>query len=137
MLSSKTRRVVKSHKWNKHSNTSQFFARIRDNFDSAVDDLTLLARELDEKQLQEMFTEEKLEKLIKAIMMPGKYSSRVRKIDRSRLFFCGRMMVLWSLTGIERTFENPWAKRYFLEHKEPLLNMLDTIYYEKRPDLIK
>ena len=57
MLKATTKKRIKEHKWNEHSNKSLFFKRIKDQSDAALEDLTLLANELDEAQLKEIFTE--------------------------------------------------------------------------------
>jgi len=54
MFRNKTRKRIKEHNWNDHSNTSQFFSRIEEQTDDAIKDLTLVANNLNEKQLEEI-----------------------------------------------------------------------------------
>jgi len=51
-------------------NPYQGLRRIERTCDLAISDLTLVAERMDEKQLQEIFTEEKLDPLIQALLNP-------------------------------------------------------------------
>ena len=62
MLRVDTRRRIKSQKWEKHSNKNQMFQRIKEQTDSALADLTLIAENFPEERLEQIFTEEKLAK---------------------------------------------------------------------------
>ena len=70
MLSESTRKRIKQRKIYKHSNPSQLLKRVREQSNQAIKDLTLVAENLEEEQLQEIFTSEKLAPLILAILEP-------------------------------------------------------------------
>ena len=70
MLSESTRKRIKAQKMGKHSNPSQFATRVKNLSLSALDDLALIAEKLDEEQLKEIFTPEKLRPLILALLKP-------------------------------------------------------------------
>ena len=123
MLSKKTRKRVQEHNWNEHSNTSQFFQRLKLQADTAINDLTLLASKLDEKQLQEIFTVEKLEPFIRALIRVGK--------DRDRNFMIGHMLLKWSLNYTGAMLDNKWAKELYQQHEVPLREMLEMLYHER------
>lgn len=124
MLSKKTRKRVQEHNWNEHSNTSQFFQRLKQQADTAINDLTLLASKLDEKQLQEIFTVKKLEPFIRALIRVGK--------DRDRNFMIGHMLLKWSLNYTGAMLDNKWAKELYQQHEVPLRDMLEILYHERR-----
>ena len=70
MLSESTRKRIKQRKIYKHSNPSQLLKRVRKQSSEAIKDLTLIAKNLEEEQLQEIFTSEKLAPLMEAILQP-------------------------------------------------------------------
>ena len=70
MLSESTRKRIKQRKIYKHSNPSQLLKRVRKHSSEAIKDLTLIAKNLEEEQLQEIFTSEKLAPLMEAILQP-------------------------------------------------------------------
>ncbi len=70
MLSESTRKRIKQRKIYKHSNPSQLLKRVREQSSEAIKDLTLIAKNLEEEQLQEIFTSEKLAQLMEAILEP-------------------------------------------------------------------
>ncbi|MCH7649344.1 MAG: hypothetical protein IIA83_12165 [Thaumarchaeota archaeon] len=70
MLSESTRKRIKQRKIYKHSNPSQLLKRVREQSSKAIKDLTLIAKNLEEGQLQEIFTSEKLAPLMEAILQP-------------------------------------------------------------------
>ena len=70
MLSESTRKRIKQRKIYKHSNPSQLLKRVREQSSEAIKDLTLIAKNLEEEQLQEIFTSEKLAPLMEAILQP-------------------------------------------------------------------
>ena len=74
MLSESTRKRIKQRKIYKHSNPSQLLKRVREQSSEAIKDLTLIAKNLEEEQLQEIFTSEKLAPLLEAI-----YNQRVEE----------------------------------------------------------
>ncbi len=61
---------IRKHKWVTHSNQTQFFTRIRDEIHLGFKDMTVIADELPEEQLKEIFTEENLKPLIISILKP-------------------------------------------------------------------
>ena len=68
MFGKAVRKCITNKKWSKQSNPSQYLKRIERKSNLAIKDLTLIAEKLDEKQLGEIFTPEKLGPLIIAIL---------------------------------------------------------------------
>jgi hypothetical protein len=68
MLSTDTRKRIRTRKWKTHSNPPQFLARAKEQSDQAIRDLTLIAEKFPEKHLNDVFTVEKLRPLMKAIL---------------------------------------------------------------------
>jgi len=128
MLQNRTRRLIKSHKWNSLSNQSQFFDRLRQQSDAALSDLTLLAEHLKEEQLEVMFTEKKLEPLVRALM-------KIQNKNRDRVFFTGYTFLKWSLNATLATLGNKWAQKLFSQHEAPLREMLDMLHHERKRKL--
>jgi len=136
MLQYTTKRTIKEHKWDKHANKSQFFGRIKDSADEAFKDLKLLADELEEKQLQEIFTMEKLEPFIQSLMTPHPMKNTKRSSEQEdRIFFLGFMLLRWSLNMTGAILDNKWARELYLKYELPLRNMLNVLYAEKRQKL--
>lgn len=133
MLSTKTRKIIKEHKWIKHSNTSQFFIRIENQSKEALKDLRLLAEELSEEQLSKIFTNTNIEPLLRA-MLGGDRESRKKETleDNDRLFFLCYTMLRWSMWKLESTIDNPWAKKMYSEHEKPIRDIVDAVYHERK-----
>ena len=70
MLGKATRKRISSKKMLDQANPYQDLKRIRAKCNLAIRDLTLVAKKLDEKQLEEIFTSEKLARLMEAILEP-------------------------------------------------------------------
>ena len=70
MLGKATRKRISSKKMLDQKNPSQDLKRIREKCNLAIKDLTLVAKNLDEKQLEEIFTAGKLAPLMAAILEP-------------------------------------------------------------------
>jgi hypothetical protein len=136
LLQASTKRRIKSHKWNDHSNTSKFFGDLKIHVDAAFEDLALIANNIPEKQLAELFTEEKMEPLIKAIMSPDT-SKPKRDIDYERIFFLGTMFLKCSLNITGAVMGNRWAKKMYQEHELPLREILESIHYERKREIKK
>ena len=68
MLSNSTKKRIKERKMHKHSNPSQLLKRVKDQSSQAIQDLTLIAENLEEEHLEQVFTFEKLEPLIIAVL---------------------------------------------------------------------
>lgn len=79
MLSIQTRKRIRERKMLKHSNPSQFLKRIKEQSSKAIKDLTLIAENLEEDQLEEIFTDKSLLPLIRALLEPR--SKRVLNIN--------------------------------------------------------
>ncbi|QLH11002.1 hypothetical protein [Nitrosarchaeum sp. AC2] len=137
MLSSGTRRQIKEHKWNEHSNQSLFFIRLKQRCVAALNDLTLIANELDESQLNEIFTQDTIEPFIKSLMDPQSISKKKLKDKRNsdRRFFLGYTLLDNSLNITMSTIDNKWAKKMYAEHEGPLRAILDTLYHERKRKL--
>lgn len=124
MLSKKVRKRIKEHKWNDHSNTSQFFNRLENQADAAIKDLTLIIKEVEEEQRQAIFTTKRFEPLIEALVTSGK--------NNDRKFFIGHLLLTWALNHTGSTINNRWAKKMYSEHEVELRNILDSIHHEKQ-----
>ena len=137
MLISTTRKRIKEHKWNKHSNKSQFFKRLKEQSHAAIDDLTLLAEELDDEQLKEIFTNVKLEPLMRALMRPEltrKTNDRKKKYKRNkdRIFFLSFMYFTWSLATMGTVIDNQWAKKMYVEHEVKIREIVHALWHERK-----
>ena len=76
MLGKATRKRISSKKMLDQKNPSQDLKRIREKCNLAIKDLTLVAKNLDEKQLEEIFTSGKLARLMEAILQPKNKRTR-------------------------------------------------------------
>ena len=70
MLGKSTRKRILEGKVLDQVNPYQGLKRIERVSKLTIEDLTLVAEKMDEKQLQEIFTEEKLDPLIRALLNP-------------------------------------------------------------------
>ena len=70
MLSKSTRKRIKERKTLKHSNPSQFLKRIKEQSLQAIVDLALIAENLEEELLEEIFVNDKFVALLRAILKP-------------------------------------------------------------------
>jgi len=70
LLSKSTRKRIKERKTLKHSNPSQFLKRTKEQGLQAIVDLTLIAENLEEEHLKEIFVNDNFVALIKAILKP-------------------------------------------------------------------
>ena len=61
---------IRKHKWSEHSNQTQFFKRIKDEIHLGFKDMILVAKELPEEQLEEIFTVEKIKPLLVELLKP-------------------------------------------------------------------
>jgi len=88
MLPEITRKRIKKRGTIKdHSNPAQFLIRVKEQSNDAIRDLTLIAKNLDEKQLQETFTSNKLAPLILAILEPkNKRTMNIAEMLAGRVF---------------------------------------------------
>ena len=87
MLGKTTRKRISSKKMLDQANPYQDLKRIREKCNLAIRDLTLVAKNLDEKQLQEIFTEEKLEPLIRILLLPkNKRTINITEMLANRVF---------------------------------------------------
>lgn len=142
MLTSTTRKRIKEHKWNKHSNKSQFFKRLKEQSHSAIDDLTLLAEELDNEQLTEIFTTLKMESLMRPLMRPeltrkSNDGKKKYKRDNDRIFFLSFMYLTWSLETLKTVIDNRWAKDMYSEHEVKLREMVHALWHERKRNIEK
>ncbi len=77
MLDNSTKKIIREHKWNKQSNPSQFKQRLRVQVKSALNDLTLIAKELPEEFLVDAYTRKPLQDFIRAILEPKSQRTRI------------------------------------------------------------
>jgi len=133
MLRLKTKRQIREHKWNEHSNKSQFFDRIEKQSKEDIKDLTLLAENLEEEQLGEIFTPRTLTPLLRAILIPKKIKNKKKdsQIDNDRIFLLSYMFLNWSLESTGRTISSPLGKAYYSEHEKSIRYVVDTLFHEK------
>jgi len=133
MLRNTTRNRIKSHNWNKDSNKSQFFQRIQEQTDEAIKDLILIAKNMNEEQIIEIFSKEKLEPLIQALLRPelarGKKSSS--KEDNDRVFALCCMFLKWSLAITGTRLDNKWARELYDRQQGSLRDLIASLYYER------
>jgi len=92
MLSESTKKRIKEHKMHKHSNPSQLFRRVKVQSSQAIKDLTLIAENLEEEQLVEVFTDRQLAPLLRAIL--NKRSKRVFEITELLAMLAFNKLVL-------------------------------------------
>jgi len=133
MLTLKTKKLIREHKWNTHSNESQFFKRIEEQSKGAIKDLTLLAENLEEEQLGEIFTPRTLTSFLRAILNPKEIKKKKKdsQIDNDRIFLLSYMFLIWSLESTGRTISSPLGKAYFSEHEKSLRYVVETLFHEK------
>ena len=88
MLPEITRKRIKKRGTIKdHSNPAQFLIRVKEQSNDAIRDLTLIAENLDEKQLEKIFTAKKLAPLILAILEPkNKRTIDITEMLANRVF---------------------------------------------------
>ena len=87
MLGKATRKRISSKKMLDQKNPYQDLKRIREKCNLAIKDLTLVAKKLDEKQLEEIFTSEKLAPLMEAILQPkSKRTLYINEMLAGRVF---------------------------------------------------
>lgn len=70
MLGKTTRKRILGKKMLDQANPYQDLKRIREKCNLAIRDLTLIAEKLDEKQLEGIFTKEKIDPLLDALLKP-------------------------------------------------------------------
>jgi len=70
LLSKLTIKRIKERKTLKHSNPSQFLKRTKEQCSQAIVDLTLIAENLEEEHLEEIFVDDKFVALLRAILEP-------------------------------------------------------------------
>ena len=70
MLSEKSKKRLKARKVLKHSNPTQFLDRVKKQGKKAIEDLLFLADNLEEKDLDDIFTEKEVGLLIRKILKP-------------------------------------------------------------------
>jgi len=132
MLAKKTRKRIIDHKWKEHSNTPQFLSRLKEKTDQAIKDQTLIAKNLNEKQLEEIFSVEKLEPFIKSLLTPKMILNKPMAANYSRLFFLSNMFLKYSLNLAGATMENKLLKKIYREHEIPLREILESVYHERK-----
>ncbi len=134
MLSTSTRKRIKEHKWSEHSNQSQFFKRIKEQCKQALSDLALLANSLDQDQLEEIFTANNLQPLIKSLMDP-KTKTDIQFTDEQhdRIIQLGILLITSSIRPMSfHIVDNHWKKLYFDKQVEPL----DMTLFGMKQDIV-
>lgn len=125
MLSTKVKKRIKSQKWNELSNTSKFFGDLKNHVNAALEDLTLIAENIPEKHVAEMFTDKKLGPFFNSLM-------KKQKNDKDRTFFMGYLMLKYSLNATSAVLDNKWAQKLYDQHQGPLKEIVDMLYHEKK-----
>ena len=70
MLSESTKKRIREQKIYKHSNPSVMLTRVKTQSSQAIEDLTTIIKNVEEEHLDKIFTAEKLEPLILALLKP-------------------------------------------------------------------
>lgn len=87
MLSESTKKRIKERKVQKYSNPSQLLKRVKEQSSQAIKDLTLIANNLEEEHLEEIFTSDNLAPLILAILEPrNKRTTYINEMFAGRVF---------------------------------------------------
>lgn len=123
MLEYKTKKRIKEHTWNKHSNPSQFLKRIEFQSKVAISDLQLLADNLDDERLSSLFFNGQIEKLISSIINSDMND------DKKFIISCRLLKILFEYTP--PLIDNVYAKQLFVQHGEPLKNLFLALSEEK------
>jgi len=126
MLQESTRKLISNKKWDKHSNPSQFFGRVQDSAIVALEDLTLIAENFDEDQLEKIFTDETLNPLLLALL---KVNPRGKSGDRAFGIACVFLKHALNLTG--RFFERKIEKKAYNDLEWQLREIIGIIYAER------
>ena len=126
MLQESTRKLIYNKKWDKHSNPSQFFGRVQDSALVALEDLTLIAKNFDEEQLEKIFTDETLNPLLLALL---KVNPRGKSGDRAFGIACVFLKHALNLTG--RFFERKIEKKAYNDLEWQLREIIGIIYEER------
>lgn len=134
MLSINTKKRIKEQKMLEHTNASQFYARIKKQSKDAMDDLALIAKNLDEKHIQKIFNRENLEPLVNAIMHPPstKHNAKPSREELDRVFELGYMMIKSSIDVTGISLGNRYAQRIYDLHKKNFLDTLDLLYSDRQ-----
>ena len=125
MLQERVRKRIELQNWKGLSNPSKFFGDLKIHSKTALDDLTLIAKNVPEKHLVEIFTDKKLKPFFNALM-------KIHGKDRERTFFIGYMMLQHSLNATSAALDNKWAQKLYDQHQGPLKEILDSLYHEKK-----
>ena len=87
MLSESARKRIRERKMLKHSNPSQFLKRVKKECNEDIKDFELVAKNFEEKHLEEVFTAEKLEPLIQILLNPkNKRAIDITEMLANRVF---------------------------------------------------
>jgi len=133
LLSEKVKKRIKSQNWKKHTNKSQFLTRIKDQSASAFEDLTLLANKLEEKEIQEIFTKERFDKLISALLKTNEDSTKLKlsELEKDRIFVLGFTFINNSLSVTGRMIGDRYAEILYKERELALRKILRMLYDDK------
>jgi len=126
MLQESIRKQISNKTWDKHSNPSQFFGRVQDTAIIALKDLTLIAKNFDEEQLEKIFTDETLNPLLLALL---KVNPRGKSGDRAFGIACVFLKHALNLTG--RFFERKIEKKAYNDLEWRLREIIGIIYAER------
>jgi len=126
MLQKSTIKRISNKSWNKHSNPSQLLGRVQDSATLALEQLTLIAENLDEEQLEKIFTDETLNPLLLALL---KVNPRGKSGDRAFGIACVFLKHALNLTG--RFFESKIEKKVYDKLESDLREIIGIIYAER------
>jgi len=70
LLKEKTKKMLKDKKLLKHTNPGQFYKRVKKHGRDAFEDLAFLCQHMEEKHLDDIFSDKELEQFIKVILNP-------------------------------------------------------------------
>ena len=128
MFKKATRERIRTHKWSKHSNQTQFLKRIRNEIHLGIKDITLVAKELPEEQLEEIFTVDKVRPLVDALLKPR--NKRTSLISKDMAAAVWQKLTLELPNDIVNQWGNEIGKTYLFANM--LAHDLDKPLMKKR-----
>lgn len=103
-----------------------------------IESLVLFAEKLPQHQYKQLFTDESLEPLIKAIMLrkvePG-FQDRSNIAKDPIKFRIGCMLLTWAL-GIDSVLKNPYAQKLWMEKMLPMRSLVDALYDDMKRERV-
>ena len=114
MLSESTKKRIRERKIYKHSNPSVLLSRVKTQSSQAIEDLTTIIKNVEEEHLYQIFTAEKLEPLILALLKPK--NLRVLRINEMLANTVSQKLIQSSSPAIMDAFIHDIGKSSALAH---------------------